>query len=188
MFQMSKASSKNLQQKTNVKPWRLTSQPRPQGGHPPSSGKQGINSCILPFTYHAWSQQYDKIEHNTLQDIPFQGLHKDSTIESSIGWRWALTMRRISKAMIHNIHILSLSTCPFGAYSNFHSTYLLIPLKMQASKRTNSIEHIIIISTHGRVPQLHVWAQLTPSSKHLFPPKGEWCFTPITQDTQHESK
>lgn len=140
--------------------------------------------------------RFNTIHYNTSHP---KALYKDSTNEPSIGWRWALTMRRIYKAIIHKIHILSLSICPFGA-QNQHalsgliisssphtSTHLLIPPNMKVSKMNTIHWTIAIISTHGRVPQLHVWAQLTPSPKCLFPPKGEWCFTPITQNTKHKT-
>ena len=58
--------------------------------------------------------------------------------------------------------------------------HLLIPPKKERKHEVHiPLKHIKIISTHWRVLQLHGWAQLTPSPKHLFPPKGEWCFTPI---------
>ena len=105
--------------------------------------------------------------HNTLQDNPSQGLHKDSTIESNY---------RVKVGSIHEedfqkydsqyTHILIINMP-----NNLPSTYLLIPSKLQVNKKT-TIPYKII-SSNGRVPQLPKWAQLAPSAKHLFPPKGE---------------
>ena len=108
----------------------------------------------------------------------------------------------------HNIHIFSLSSSPFGAYNIFLPTLSLMPpkskqqyihilspphmgvllliplyLQMQIAIYSQSIEHIQSTPHIGVLLNYMCEPNLSPSPKHIFPPKGEWCFTPISQNT-----
>ena len=80
------------------------------------------------------------------------------------------------------------SACPFEAYNIFPSTHLLIPPKMHVSKMNTFIEHIQSSPHMGEFLNYMCEPNLSPSPKHLFPPKGEWCFTPISQTHNMKTK
>lgn len=102
-----------LHKETNWEPWRLTSQPKPQGGHPPSSGKQGINSFMLhihmPCICTINWQDYTIYSQQT----PSQGFAQRFN-------KWIKNRVKVGShheedfiAFIHKLHIFSISECPF---------------------------------------------------------------------------
>ena len=72
-------ASNNLQFQKNKEPWRLTSQPSPQGGNPQARG----NNAQMEYIQHHHKTR-SNMKTTLLQNIynPNQGLHNDSQMES----------------------------------------------------------------------------------------------------------
>ena len=146
---------------------------------PPSSlEKEGTNGCT---PLHSHIMQTITTQLNTTHYNPSQGLHIDSTIESKYRVKVGSLREENFKSMNHIYSHILISNIPFqGLTMSSLFMYFLIPPKNASNHEVHTpLKHIKIISIDRRVLQLHGWAQLSPSSKHLFPPKGEWCFTPI---------
>ena len=159
----------------NGEPWRLTSQPRPQGGHP-RAGETRLNELHSNIT----KQELSCIQHFTSHSqFPTKACTKIHLLNQIEGWRWAFTMRRsqlwsdaLSRLIINALsrHTMSIP-----------STYLLMPPIMQSQDNhvsqftTSSSPHMEEFS------QLQWQAQLTPSPQGFSSlPRVSEAFTPNT--------
>ncbi len=152
-----------LHKEANREPWRLTSQPRPQGGHPPSSRKQDINSFML----HIHMPCICTIKliglHNIFLTHPSQGLAQRFN-----KWikKWVeLGSHHEEDCIAFKIHIFSISKCPFGAINmltmpfwgnqyltmpfrgNQHLPFLIPPYTSQDASEPDNL-HAINIFNH----------------------------------------
>ncbi len=135
-----RSSSKNLQKrdKKNGEPWKLTSHPRPQRGHPPSLGKQGTNGCTPS---HSHIMQTITTQFNTIQYNPSQGLHIDSTIESRYRVKVGSLHEENFKSMNHIYSHILISNMPFqGLTMSSLFIHLLIPPKNARTMKSIPIE------------------------------------------------
>ena len=177
-LQVSKAINENLHMRDkNSEPWSLTSQPRPQGGHPRARGNKaqsGIHSTNITITrtnmntivkLHIYNSQPRLAQWFTYRII-------------NIGWRWVF-----QRGEFKTMPFRGLSSMPFRGILPMQvrgkqclappHTSLCLPQCNQMITMFHNYNKIL--STHGRVFSNSMTSPTNPFTPRLiFPPKGEW--------------
>ena len=134
------------------------------GGSPPILGLKeathrawGNKAQIFAHPTFTYNANYNKKKFNTSQYTPSQGLHIYSSIES----RYMVKVGSLHEENFTSMNLIKshipINKMPFKGLSlSSPFIHLLIPPKNASNNEVHTpLKYIIIISTHGRVSQLH---------------------------------